>query len=46
MSIGSYSSLSLAKAREIARELSAKVVLGHDVAGEEQEAPQYHAITD
>lgn len=37
MSIGSYSSVSLAKAREAARELSAKVALGHDVAGEKQE---------
>jgi integrase len=37
MSIGSYSSVSLAKAREGAKELAAKVALGHDVAGEKQE---------
>lgn len=37
MSVGSYTALSLAKAREVARELSAKVDLGHDVAGEKQE---------
>lgn len=37
MSIGSYSSVSLAKAREAAKELAAKVALGHDVAGEKQE---------
>ncbi|EOV0287487.1 tyrosine-type recombinase/integrase [Salmonella enterica] len=35
--IGTYSELSLAKARETARELSARVSLGHDVAGEKQE---------
>ena len=37
MNIGSFASLSLAKARETARELSAKVALGHDVAGEKQQ---------
>ena len=37
MNMGSFASLSLAKARETARELSAKVALGHDVAGEKQE---------
>lgn len=37
MNIGSYTTVSLAKAREMARELSAKVALGHDVAGEKQE---------
>lgn len=37
MNIGSYASLSLAKARETAKELSAKVALGHDVAGEKQQ---------
>ncbi|WP_347004055.1 tyrosine-type recombinase/integrase [Enterobacter roggenkampii] len=37
MLIGYYSSISLAKAREIAKELSARVALGHDVAGEKQE---------
>ncbi|EEP9808257.1 tyrosine-type recombinase/integrase [Salmonella enterica] len=37
MLIGSYAELSLAKAREKARELSARVVLGYDVAGEKQE---------
>jgi len=37
MSIGSYSSVSLAKAREATKELAAKVALGHDVAGEKQE---------
>lgn len=37
MSMGSYGDLSLAKARETARKLSAKVALGHDVAGEKQE---------
>ena len=36
MSIGSYGELSLANAREAARTLSAKVALGHDVAGEKQ----------
>lgn len=37
MLIGSYSEISLAKARETARELSARVALGFDVAGEKQE---------
>ena len=34
MNMGSYASLSLAKAREAARELSARGALGYDVAGE------------
>lgn len=37
MGIGSYAELSLARARETARELSARVALGYDVAGEKQE---------
>ncbi|AUY40506.1 integrase [Leclercia sp. LSNIH3] len=37
MLIGSYSDLPLARAREIAKELSARVSLGYDVAGEKQE---------
>lgn len=37
MWIGSYGDLPLAKARERARELSARVALGYDVAGEKQE---------
>lgn len=37
MLIGYYSSISLAKAREIAKELHAKVALGYDVAAEKQE---------
>lgn len=37
MLIGSYAELSLAKARETAKELSARVSLGYDVAGEKQE---------
>ena len=37
MTLGSFSDLPLAKAREAARELRAKVSLGHDVAGEKQE---------
>ena len=37
MVIGSYAELSLAKARETAKELSARVALGYDVAGEKQE---------
>lgn len=37
MLIGSYADLSLAKARDIAKELSARVALGYDVAGEKQE---------
>lgn len=36
MHIGSYSTLSLADARKVSRELRAKVSLGHDVAGEKQ----------
>lgn len=36
MVIGSYAELSLAKARETAKELSARVALGYDVAGEKQ----------
>lgn len=37
MVIGTYSELSLAKARDTAREQSARVALGYDVAGEKQE---------
>lgn len=37
MLIGYYPAISLAKAREMAKELSARVALGHDVAGEKQE---------
>lgn len=37
MWIGTYTDLSLAKAREVARGLSAKVALGHDVAAEKQD---------
>ncbi|MBD2813304.1 tyrosine-type recombinase/integrase [Xenorhabdus sp. Flor] len=37
MNLGSYADLSLAKARELTRELSARVALGYDVAGEKQE---------
>lgn len=37
MVIASYSEMPLAKAREVARELSARVSLGYDVAGEKQE---------
>ncbi|HBQ6299719.1 TPA: integrase arm-type DNA-binding domain-containing protein, partial [Klebsiella pneumoniae] len=37
MMIGSYSDFSLAKARDIAKELSARVALGYDVAAEKQE---------
>lgn len=37
MDLGSYTSLSLADARKAAKELRAKVSLGHDVAGEKQE---------
>ena len=37
MHIGSYRELSLSKARETAKELSARVALGNDVAGEKQE---------
>lgn len=36
MVIGSYSELSLSKARETAKELSARVALGYDVAAEKQ----------
>ena len=36
MLIGSYGEISLAKARETAKELSARVALGFDVAGETQ----------
>lgn len=36
MFIGSYKDLSLAEARRKIKELSARVVLGHDVAGEKQ----------
>ena len=36
MLIGSYAELSLSKARETAKELSARVALGYDVAGEKQ----------
>ncbi|WP_047708914.1 site-specific integrase [Plesiomonas sp. ZOR0011] len=38
--LGSYGELSLAKARELARTLSARVALGHDVAGEKQARKQ------
>ena len=37
MEIGSYSDLTLAAARQAAKELRAKIALGHDVAGEKQE---------
>jgi len=37
MLIGSYSEISLSKAREKAKELSARVSLGYDVAGKKQE---------
>jgi len=37
MLIGSYTDLSLSKARDAAKELSARVALGYDVAGEKQE---------
>ena len=37
MNIGSYRDLSLADARKTAKELRAKISLGHDVAGEKQE---------
>lgn len=36
--IGSYSVIPLAKAREITKELAARVALGHDVAAEKQAA--------
>ena len=37
MVIGTYSELSLARARETAKEMSARVALGYDVSGEKQE---------
>ena len=37
MNLGSYSDLPLSAARQAAKELRAKVALGHDVAGEKQE---------
>lgn len=37
MNLGSYTALSLADARKTAKELRARVSLGHDVAGEKQE---------
>ncbi|MEY8712034.1 tyrosine-type recombinase/integrase [Mangrovibacter phragmitis] len=37
LQIGSYGEVSLAKAREITKELSAQVALGYDVTGEKQE---------
>ncbi|MCC8379942.1 site-specific integrase [Xenorhabdus sp. PB30.3] len=37
ITLGSYIYLSLSKARELTRELSARVSLGYDVAGEKQE---------
>ncbi len=37
MNLGSYATLSLADARKTAKEMGAKVALGHDVAGEKQE---------
>jgi len=37
MNLGNYTTLSLADARKTAKELSAKVSLGYDVAGEKQE---------
>lgn len=37
MLIGSYSEISLSKTRERVKELSARVSLGYDVAGEKQE---------
>ncbi|HNC18522.1 MAG TPA: integrase family protein, partial [Accumulibacter sp.] len=38
MNLGSYRVLSLANARKTVKDLAAKVALGHDVAGEKQEA--------
>lgn len=38
MVIGTYAELSLAKARETAKTLSAQVALGHDVAGKNKNA--------
>ncbi|HHQ6626002.1 TPA: tyrosine-type recombinase/integrase [Serratia fonticola] len=43
MMIGSYAELSLAKARETTKELSARVALGYDVAGEKQKR-KYEAL--
>lgn len=43
MLIGSYAELSLAKARETVKELSARVSLGYDVAGEKQQR-KYDAL--
>ncbi len=37
INLGTYADLSLSKARELTRELSARVSLGYDVAGEKQE---------
>ena len=37
MNLGSYTDLLLAAARQSAKELRAKIALGHDVAGEKQE---------
>lgn len=37
MNLGSYTDLPLAAARQAAKELRAKIALGHDVAGEKQE---------
>lgn len=37
MEVGSYTALSLAAARKVAKELSARVALGYDVAAEKQE---------
>ena len=37
MNLGGYGTVSLAKARETAKSLAAKVALGHDVAGEKQD---------
>ncbi len=37
MALGSYTDLPLAAARQSAKELCAKIALGHDVAGEKQE---------
>ena len=37
MNLGSYSDLPLSAARQAAKDLRAKVALGHDVAGEKQE---------
>lgn len=37
ITLRSYIDLSLSKVRELTRELSARVALGHDIAGEKQE---------